>query len=298
MGFDSDFGGRPVVLIDLSYEIGADIYYAGATSAERELSRQGYAGVYEPIPIDLGSFSVGIVGSETLTMRLPRDSNIGRLVWPDIPQAPMSIAVSLGDLADDISEWPLPLRRLFIGGVSGVSVNAEGELELTLTPAITSAADGELMRTFGHNCGHVLFGPKCGLSREAHTHTATVSIVERSSLDSLSWGSGNRVSFELPDARPREAFIGGTISWTHEGQPRSVPIYDAAIDEIAPGVYQYVLTLPSAPDGLAPGVEVKVTQGCPRSLGGCRDIYQNVLNFGGFPWVPYKNPIGKLMIGR
>lgn len=45
-------------------------------------------------------------------------------------------------------------------------------------------------------------------------------------------------------------------------------------------------------DGAWHWVKVKIAPGCNRSMGDCGGKFNNLLNYGGFPYIPFKNPYG------
>ena len=48
--------------------------------------------------------------------------------------------------------------------------------------------------------------------------------------------------------------------------------------------------LPAVLPGLAVGVAFEAFAGCDRTFATCQSKFGNSLNFGGFPWIPAKNP--------
>ena len=50
------------------------------------------------------------------------------------------------------------------------------------------------------------------------------------------------------------------------------------------------ITLHNIPEGLAVGVAFEAFAGCDRTFATCQSKFGNSLNFGGFPWIPAKNP--------
>jgi uncharacterized phage protein (TIGR02218 family) len=50
------------------------------------------------------------------------------------------------------------------------------------------------------------------------------------------------------------------------------------------------VTLSSVLPGLAVGSAFEAFAGCDRSFSTCQSKFGNALNFGGFPWIPAKNP--------
>jgi hypothetical protein len=46
------------------------------------------------------------------------------------------------------------------------------------------------------------------------------------------------------------------------------------------------------PYGVVEGTAVRVAPGCDHTLGGdCQHLFANAPNFGGCPWIPFKNPV-------
>ena len=50
------------------------------------------------------------------------------------------------------------------------------------------------------------------------------------------------------------------------------------------------VTLSALLSGLAVGVAFEAFAGCDRTLATCQAKFGNAINFGGFPWIPAKNP--------
>lgn len=50
------------------------------------------------------------------------------------------------------------------------------------------------------------------------------------------------------------------------------------------------VTLSNQIPELTAGKQVEVYPGCDHTLATCRDKFGNHINFGGFPWIPGRNP--------
>ena len=52
------------------------------------------------------------------------------------------------------------------------------------------------------------------------------------------------------------------------------------------------ITVSAVPPGLAIGDAIYLYPGCDRTLNTCHAKFGNSANFGGFPFIPTKNPFG------
>jgi len=62
------------------------------------------------------------------------------------------------------------------------------------------------------------------------------------------------------------------------------------------------LTLMQASNSLSAAIEggpqsVTLYPGCSHTIADCRDKFNNLVNFGGFPWIPSKNPFNNSVTG-
>lgn len=162
-------------------------------------------------------------------------------------------------------------RVIWMGRV----VNCEwrgAEATLSCEPVTVSMNRVGLRRLYQRSCPHRLYGSKCGISKATYSIPGTV--------DSI---SGNTVSVSEADAAADGYYSGGEISWvTPEGvtEMRQITNHTGA-----------VLTLSLAIQGLAAGEAVTISAGCNRSSTTCRTKFNNLPNYGGFPYIPTKNPL-------
>lgn len=129
-------------------------------------------------------------------------------------------------------------------------------------------------------CGHVLYSERCGVNRSAYAHATTVSAV-----------SGTSITIASAGGNPDGWFAsGGEIERTSDGQRRTVVSHAGA-----------VVTLLAPFSTLAPGDAVTLWPGCDHTFGlttsvpqvpygHCHSRFNNVVNYGGHPYVPASNP--------
>jgi uncharacterized phage protein (TIGR02218 family) len=114
-----------------------------------------------------------------------------------------------------------------------------------------------------------LYQRGCRLNRASFAAAGTVSAV-----------SGYTVTVSAASAQPDGFYLGGMIE---DG---------AGVLRMIVNHVGSVLTLWRPIPGLEVTDAVTIYPGCDRSLATCISKFDNRPNFGGFPWMPQKNPMG------
>lgn len=115
-------------------------------------------------------------------------------------------------------------------------------------------------------CPHALFDGGCGLTAAAYGVTGTLISAAGSTLVSGVFAS-----------QPDGWWVGGMIS---AGNTMRM-IVEHAADTVS---------LTSAIPGLAADAAFTVYPGCDHLAATCNSKFANIVNFGGLPWLPLKNP--------
>lgn len=149
-------------------------------------------------------------------------------------------------------------------------------VELLCEPVFTSIRRLGLRKQYSRSCSHVLYGPKCSVNNTAFKYEGLVIGI-----------SANTVSVAGIDSNGDNYYAGGYMEWDYQGRVEKKMI----LRQIGP-----TLTLGGFPIGLLGGVTVKVFPGCDHSLATCSAKYNNKLNYGGFPWIPSKNPFSSIAL--
>jgi uncharacterized phage protein (TIGR02218 family) len=116
-------------------------------------------------------------------------------------------------------------------------------------------------------CNHILYDQYCGVSEAGNTHTSEITAL-----------SGKFITL---DSNPfvDQACRGGELVWTAGGQRRMISSHTGNVFKVATSF-----------SGLSIGQTVTIKRGCNHSFAQCKDKFNNLINFGGFPIVPEKNP--------
>lgn len=141
-------------------------------------------------------------------------------------------------------------------------------------PVSTSIARTGLRRNYQRACPHVLYSAACGVPKASEVIAATITAA-----------AGVVISAPEFDAQPDGFFSGGFVEWEVEAGN-----YERRF------VTQHVgddLTLSTAiGNSLIAGMSVSAYPGCDHTLSTCHSKFNNRANYGGFPFIPRKNPHG------
>lgn len=162
------------------------------------------------------------------------------------------------------------------GRLASTKANSKG-VTLTCESIFTSLRRPGLRGRYQKSCRHALYAKGCNVDPELHAVTGTLTSV-----------NGVALVVDGLDAYPDGRFRGGMIM-APDGVVRFV------IDHAGNN-----LTLSRPFDQLqnlfninGPGVVVvKAYPGCQHNMTDCINIFDNLPNYGGFPWIPNKNPVG------
>lgn len=258
----SRHSGQPIALFRFGY--GNRII--GYTTSEKAVDFNGET--YQPIAIERNAITQsGTLDKATLNIRLPLGTEIAELFRVFPPSDVVGITIFQGHYGE--SEF----LAIFVGRV--LSCGRKGRTAtLNCEPASTSMRRPGLRRRWQYACPHVLYGTQCKASRDAHTYEATVDSVDKTSITMEPGWSGSLAT---------SAFENGLIQWSGSNGEEVRNILQVNDD---------TLLVSGRVDGLANGVTVKLLPGCKHTMEDCLQVFNNIHNFGGDPWIPTKNPIG------
>lgn len=148
--------------------------------------------------------------------------------------------------------------------------------ELSCESLVASMRRPGLRRLYQRGCPHVLYGTGCGVAAASYRHSATLSAV-----------SGTTVTASAFDAQPDGYFAGGYLEWQNGTrlERRAIRTHvgtDCVMSHPIPG--------------LPPFATVYAYAGCDHTLATCGTKFANQLRYGGFPYVPQKNPFGQASV--
>lgn len=220
------------------------------------------------------------VAKDTLSLKLPDDHEFAQVFLGILPDVVTSVTVfrgHSGDLDGDfVTYWK--------GRVS--SFKATGNyITLECEPIFTSMKRAGLRARYQKSCRHALYGRGCGLDPEdyaveglAVAMEGVTLLVPQAALLPAGWLIGGMV--RLPDESLR--YVIGHSGYTLE-LIRRAEILASLISDMGYG-RNY--------GNYYGGVAIKLYPGCNHGNSTCLAKFDNLDNYGGFPWIPSKNPMG------
>lgn len=162
------------------------------------------------------------------------------------------------------------------GRLSLVKASNKG-ITMSFESIFTSLRRPGLRGRYQKSCRHALYGRGCNVNPEDHAVEGTISAI-----------TGTTVTVPGLDAYPDGRFRGGMIR-APDGVVRFIVGHVGNVVTLSRPFQQLVDLFAATGPGT---VEVKVYPGCRHNMGDCIDIFDNLPNYGGFPWIPQKNPMG------
>lgn len=139
---------------------------------------------------------------------------------------------------------------------------------------ITSFKRNGLRRLYQRGCPHRLYdSATCRANPQTFVINATISAISELTITSPTFST-------FAD----DHFTGGYVEFNTGTFIERALVTDHTAS---------ILTLRQQIPSLVAGSSVQAFPGCDRTLNTCINKFSNVENFGGFPWIPEKNPFGE-----
>lgn len=151
------------------------------------------------------------------------------------------------------------------GIVAAITFNTE-EVTINCTPKTTSLLRTGLRRKYQKQCNHYLYGDGCGVHRGPYAVLGTVD-----SFDGLSITSSEFAT------KVDGWFVGGIIAVGTVKRMITTHTTDT-------------ITISRRIGNLKEGDSFTAYAGCNHTMETCRTKFDNLINYGGQPWIPTKNP--------
>lgn len=160
---------------------------------------------------------------------------------------------------------PAEVVSYWKGRVVGFRVSGN-EITITCESIFTSVKRPGLRARYQYDCRHALFSSGCGLSRESWKVSGMIDSVD-----------GRSVVVAAAAGHASGYFNGGFL-WVSGVGYRMISSHSGS-----------ALSLTRPMQRLAAGQPVYLWPGCSHTKAECINKFNNIVNFGGFPWIPRTN---------
>lgn len=232
---------------------------------------------YEPVPIGRGGVEqTQDINKQDLQVKVARDNDMGLL---HLQYAPDSITALTVFVREEDGEFAV----FWKGRVTGARADGS-EITLICESEFTTMRQPGLRARFQKNCRHAVYSRGCRLDFESHGTYAAITAI-------------NGLTLTVPDAalQPTGYYLAGVVRLF--GAIRMITAHNGSQITVAREIPGAAEQLAATGYGLAYGLDygaaaVKLFPGCDRARMTCHSKFNNIVNFGGFPWIPAINPFG------
>lgn len=259
--------------------------------------------VYDPQPIDVSNISAdAAMGGGECTVRIPKTVSIKSRFMPTLSRNTYRIVIRKawhenGQIVDSVIAFTGIIIDPSSGGKDGE------ELVLKCSTQMYKLNRNGIRKRYQHQCPHLVYGPSCRASET------------KSSFEAYLFATGNNVRIMINGDDPSRPRYFRGVDMNAEDQTiflRGMSIefggrrYEiASVSKSFQGTIAFNTT--PFPEDLADLVAAinatptprvcRVIPNCDHTLKTCQLVHDNTINFGGMPWIPFKNPIGTHFIG-
>lgn len=209
------------------------------------------------------------LSKDNLSLKFSRLDTFANQFMGYAPDQVTSIIIRRGHIND--GEFVVYWRGRVVG-----SKASNNTIDIECESIFTSLRRPGLRARYQRTCRHALYSSGCNLSKDSFVSTGLVSALSGATITvpaiagaDAGWWLGGIVGYGV-NLRLISGHSGGVITMSR-------PI-DALSDAFA--LYG------------SNSQTVSIYPGCDRTRGTCGSKFANSLNFGGFPWIPTKNPLG------
>jgi uncharacterized phage protein (TIGR02218 family) len=201
------------------------------------------------------------LNKQELEITLRSSTPLAQYYIVDVP--PLSVNVRVYRFIDGVNDY----RLVWVGRVVKATFDSQkDECTLTCEPVYTLLKRPGLRRNYQILCPYSLYDSNCGILVAPYTINDRVTSVSGATI------GGTGIA-----AKTNGYYVGGMLRF---GSYLKLIINHASNK----------ITVSSPIPGLQIGSVIDVSAGCNKSVEICASKFNNVLNFGGFPYIPTKNP--------
>ena len=255
--------GTPIELIEIA--IGLTTYRFSTSEDNYTFGSDEYEGSsISRAPIKVGQDE----RTQIINFTLPSNHEFVQKYVTVVPGSVATVSVFRFHRLDGALERVLTWK----GIVRSVGFNQDGTAASVAAMPITGGLSRQIPRfTYQNPCNHVLFDDRCKVGLDLTTsHTDVVTAV-----------SGSTITVNGLSGKGAGWAVGGYVTNTTTDDYRLV---------LAQSVDTVTLLLPFPSSLTVLGEMFTVTAGCDHSIATCKSKFNNVANYGGFAFVPTKNP--------
>lgn len=257
-------GGSPIELYELN--IDQETFYF--TSSEEPFEFVNH--VYDPVEVSRSTITVGTEErTQTISFNLPTAHPFVQKFVDVVPGKKATLTIFRFHRYDTA---PQERVTMFKGLVQSVAFTKNAEVAKVAVMPLTGSLGRQIPRvTYQGVCNHVLFDARCKVDAGSFEYVGNASAI-----------NGDLITVDgLLGAKGAGWATGGFIQDDAGSDFRL--ILSQATNDVR-------VLIPFSNQTPIIGTDVSVFAGCAHTLAVCKTKFNNVINYGGFQFVPTKNP--------
>ena len=264
----SNQDGQPIALYTLEW--GNTVWRY--TSADRNITRVegGQPRTYLAVAISDNGMVQGGDSNADFTIKAPSNLPIAALYRGTAPSASIYLTVRRKHVDDPDNEAPV----FWVGTVGNVKGVDDATIEIVGRTLTASFKRSGLRLSWQKNCPHILYDSSCSANPGSYAIAGTITDLTGNSI-TVDGSAGDQTA---------DWFDGGYVRWEADGNGT---MERRGIERtLAPGTF----AIYGRTNGLVIGQAVTLYPGCQHTPSACDGKFNNLPNYGGFPFLPGKSP--------
>lgn len=256
------------------FALGA-VEYRYTTAQDTIAIADSNATTWVPAPITAGDVEqTGEMSKDDVEISLPRDNLFAVNFLGGVPEQVASVTIFRGhsDDGEFVTHWK--------GRVAGIDIGID-TIKFNCENIFTSMRRPGLRARYQKACRHALYQRGCTLDEATYAEAKTAIAASGFSL----------TVDNLVDSNHEDGYYVGGMVEDADGFFRFITSQSGDVLTLIRPLQSLLDTVDST------GVAVTVYPGCDKSRVTCKNKFDNLDNFGGFPWIPSKNPFGNDVSG-
>lgn len=243
-------------------------------------------GTWEPVALTASNVTkTNEIAKNGIDVELPRDNPLALLFVGKVPEQATTLTVFRNHRPEDADDG----RTYWKGRVVTAEATAD-RVSLKCEDVFTSMRRSGNRARYQKGCRHALYSAQCGVQQYEYAEAVTITTTD-----------GFTVTVNQTDS------VSDSNVDSNTGQIEGGQYYSGGIIELADGTTRYIiqqqgntLTLISPFENIdldSVAIEATLYPGCAHNVADCQDKFSNFVNYGGFPFLPGKNPFASSVNG-
>ena len=263
----------PIGLFLIRYGTGSEDHFAYSDS-DIEVVHDGIT--YVPIPIGRESIdSSGGLDNKTLTIQIAPRAEVATYLETRTPTQEVTLVIRQGHADDPDQEFLVVWSGRIVA-----ATRKDVFVEIQAESLATAMRRPGLHRGYQRSCPWALYEFPCSAPRTIRATISPITIGRNVLGVPADWNG----SYD------RTKFLGGYISWPDSTSGRTH--VRTILDITTQSATEDYLHIQGSTEGLDVASTLRIYLGCNHLTDDCIQLHDNIVNFGGQPFIPLVNPVG------